>query len=273
MVMKKYLFNMVVSVLCICGTAQADDTLPPIDFKGIYDFSFASLPFGRMGIEADQSEKHYAITCDVISTGIIGAFVRHSSHTTVDGTGAHFSYPTIHYETNYKTKKKRKYVRMATKGGKIVEEELVPPDNRQVRPAVEDALKNSAADPLSFLLKMRQGLWDARKTGATAFSVNLYDGRRLTQVNFAVMGKKSIFYKDAKTDVIQVNASRKLVAGFTPSELEAFNPKEPTLRIFFTDDNRLVPLILEANVMMSKLSATLVKECRTGESCLLGNKE
>ncbi len=55
------------------------------------------------------------------------------------------------------------------------------------------ALKKDAADPLSFILRMRQALYEARKKRIkSTFSINVYDGRRLTQADFTIKGKKTI---------------------------------------------------------------------------------
>ena len=52
--------------------------MAPVNFKGIYEFTFAGLPFGRMGVEIEQSPGHYAITSDVMTTGVIKLFVQHT---------------------------------------------------------------------------------------------------------------------------------------------------------------------------------------------------
>lgn len=73
--------------------------------------------------------------------------------------------------------------------------------------------------------------------------------------------------------VITVDVRRKPLAGFTAKELADYDPHEPTLHMYFTDDARQIPIRVEATVFFGTLSATLAKECRTGESCLLGNKD
>ena len=66
------------------------------------------------------------------------------------------------------------------------------------------------------------------------------------------------------------NRGKTSPTGFTDSELAEYNKNEPPLTVYFSDDDRLMPLRLETSFWLGMLSATLAKECRTGESCLLG---
>jgi hypothetical protein len=270
--MRFTLFKALILFMLPAYAAWGAEALTPINFKGQYDFAFSGLRFGKMGIEADQTADRYAVTSDIMSTGLIGAFVRHTSHTTVTGSGANFTYPAMEYESNYQTKKKKKYVKML-RSNWLIEETLVPPDSRATRPAVEAELKKTAFDPLTMLLAMRKGVWDAMHGGAKNFTLNAYDGRRLTEANFTVRDKGTMDYKGEPVAVILVDVRRKQLAGFTEKEIADYNPKEPTLHMYVTDDERLIPLRLEATVWMGTLSATLTNQCGTAGSCLLGNKE
>jgi hypothetical protein len=269
-----------ITILCVSlwltlpSFVQAQESFTPaIEFKGQYIFAYDGIGFGKMGIEASQTARHYAITSDVASTGIINLFTTHTSHTTVEGIGKDFNYPAIVYETHYQTKKKPRYVKIVHAGGIITEETALPPDAPQKRPPVPAGLKKDATDPLSFLLTMRQALHEAQTAGHTCFQITLYDGRRLTGVDFTIIGKKPIRYQGKNITALEIDARRKQLAGFTQSETDSFDPKEATLRIYFSDDDRLVPILLQANVFFGTLSATLTKECGGAENCLLGNKE
>jgi hypothetical protein len=240
----------------------------PLEFKGIYSFGFPGLTFGHMGVEIDQDANGYAITADIQSSGIVNVFVRHVSHST-----AQASAKNIEYESNYQTRKKKRYVNLLWRDGALDEEKLVPPENRKTRPEVPPQLKNNAADPLSFILRMREALADALTAGRKNFSINVFDGRRLTKANFTLQNSpRSINHGGKKLAVITVTVRRELLAGFTASELADHDSNEPTLYVYFSNDKRLIPVRLEANAWFGKLSATLTKECRTGESCLLGLK-
>lgn len=253
--------------------AYGADALTPLNFKGIYEFSYAGMPLGKAGFEAEQSATGYDMTADVVTTGLVKLFTKHSSHTTVSAEGAAYSYPNITYESRYRTRKKARSAKLVYKKGVLAEEQALPPESRDRRPEVPAELKKNAHDLLTVNLKMRQGLWDAVKSAKPSFSLKAYDGRRLTQLDLTVEGKRTILYNGKKTPVIAMSARRKLLAGYTESERKDYDPKEPTLYIYYSDDARFIPLKLEVTFLFDKLSATLAKECRTGESCLFGIKE
>lgn len=268
MVMARPFFNILLYMVLLTAPslALAVEPLQPLHFKGIYEFGFNGVRIGRMGVEIAQSPTDYNMTADVTTSGVLKLFVQHSSHTTVEGTGAEFAYPNRNYESNYQTKKKKKHVKMVVRDGQV-EETLVPPDSK--RPAVSPELKNSALDPLSIILAIRQKL----AGGNQSFKLNVYDGRRLTAASFVVKGKRSIPYGNRPMEVTQVNVRRELVAGFTDSELAKHNSNEPAVQMYFPVGQWRMPVRLETRIAFGTVSATLIKECRTGESCLLGNRD
>lgn len=273
MVMALRFFNILFYLILLPYPTFAAEALTPVNFKALYEFDFGNIPIGRMGIEIEQTPVHYDIAADIMTTGIVKLFVKHSSHTTVDASGENFLYPSLDYESNYQTKKKKKYVHFIYKNGVETQETLVPPENRQTRPEVPADLKKNAADPLSFLLRMRQALWQAWRDGEKSFTINAYDGRRLYEADFTVKGKGTIGYNGRQMPVIAVDVKRKPLAGFTASEMAEFDHPEPVLHVYFSDDERMLPIRLEASAFLGTISATLAKECRTGESCLLGIKD
>ncbi len=255
------------------ATAAETNAIPalaPLNYKVIYAFSYAGVNFGKTGIEISQTPTQYDITCDVTSTGIVNAFVKHSSHTTVKATGEGGHYDALVYESNYQTKKKPKYVHMTVKNGEITEEQALPPDNRATRPEVSKEQKDKAVNPLSLIFAMRQGLHDAMVAKKDSFSLLLYDGRRLTQVNFAVIGNTSVPIDKVNTDVVQVDISRKLLEGWTQSELGDGKAKEPVVHAYFSRDARFIPILFEVPMWLGTIRASIAKVCTSDDSCLLG---
>jgi hypothetical protein len=267
MVMHHIIFNILFLIL-FSSPAMAEEGPPPLDFKGIYDFQFSGVPLARMGIEAEESAYGYSITSDITLEGIAKLFTSHSSHTTVEQTNGDRA-----YDSKYRTKKKKKAVRMVYKNGKMIEHKVEPPENPANRPAVHAALKNAAHDPLTLNLALRRSIWQALKSGKNDFSLTVFDGRRLTQIDASVAGRKKILIGEKEKPTIKLAVRRKLLEGYTKSELADYDPKEPTLWMYYSDDERLVPLKVEVGFLFGKITGTLSKECRTGESCLLGIKE
>jgi hypothetical protein len=93
----------------------------------------------------------------------------------------------------------------------------------------------------------------------------------LTEVDFAVIGDKTIPIGKSNVAVVQVDVSRKLLEGFTASEMESGKAKEPPVHVYFSHDERLLPLLFELPLWMGTARAVLAKECGKDESCLLGN--
>lgn len=256
--------------LCASNAAYASDKLEPLNFKGVYQFQYAGMPFGKVGIEIAQSPSTYNITVDVLTSGIVKMITAHSSHTVASGKGGK-GYPMRSYASDYQTKKKLRSVKITTKNG-IITEELSPPDNRATRPAVSVEAKKGAYDPLTLNIALRQAVWDAVQSGKNDFTLKLYDGRRLTQINGHIDSRTTVNHQNNNIPAIVVAVRRQLLEGFTQKELDKHNPKEPTLYVYYTDDERFIPVRLEVAFLFDTLSATLAGECGEGESCLLGNK-
>ncbi len=232
--------------------------MPAIDFKGRYMFSVAGIPFGTMDIAFTQDASQYNASSEIHTTGITRIFVQHDSTTAASGKGKNFLYTDVHYESDYQTRKKKKYVKIIRAHGVISEEVILPPDNRAVRPAVADALKNKSFDPLSYGLAIRSELTRALADKRTEFTLNYYDGRRLTEGTFVIVGQKIIKMGDKKTSTIFVTATRKTLAGFTQNELDDIKPNEAPLVMYFSDDDRHLPLRLEYPLIFGTASATLM---------------
>ncbi len=242
----------------------------PITEKLYYEAGFAGILFGKIGIEIDQQADKARITCDITSSGILALFLKHSSHTTLEASGSNFSYPNRTYTSNYHTRKKSRSVSLVYKSSKISTQDVQPPDDREKRPAVPEADINKAYDLMAFLLEMRKEILQSRKNGKTAFSINAYDGRRLTQADFNIEGEKAMEISGQKLNTLVVSARRKPLSGYTKGELEDIEPNEPSMTVYFSNDDRLTPLRMEIPFMMQKISATLIKQCGPEESCLLG---
>ena len=271
--MKSLFFNtIVILLLSLPYHARAADSLTPVNFKGIYEFRFAGLPLGRMGGEVEQAADHYSIATDVTLVGVVKMFVQHTSHTAAEGSGHDFTYPDIVYEARYQTRKKKHYVKLVYKNGGLHHEQQIPPDPPGKRPPVPAAMLKDSADPISIIIRARQALWEALHTGAKAFSINLYDGNRLTQIDFTIVGNDDVRYGNKMISTIKVALHRKQLAGFTKSELKEYDPREPTAYLYFSKDE-LIPVRAETRFLFSAVTAVLVKRCLPSESCLLGIKD
>lgn len=247
-------------VFLLCATpAKAEEALVPLTFKGQYIFALGFIPFGKLDINFTHSSTQYNATSDVHSTGIARMFVQHDSKTTSRGAGSDYVYGDTFYESHYQTRKKKRYVKWVRKDGKTSEEEVIPPDNRDIRPAVAEELKTNAFDPLAFGLALRSNVATALKEKQKSFTLNFYDGRRLTEATFTYVGYKIVKIHGKKYSTHEFTATRKPIAGFTKGDMEDFEEPDPLLHIFFSYDERLIPIRAEADVGFGVVSATLVQ--------------
>lgn len=270
---KKFIFFMMLTVYSApvrAADAPVLGALAPLNFQAVYSFGLGSMTFGKVGVDIAQKSTGYDMTTDIMSTGIVNMFVQHTSHSVVSAKGKHFPYALVNYETNYQTKKKKKHVTMTYKDGVVTQEEALPPDNRDTRPAVTKAMKDVSVDPLSFIIAMRQKVYEAYQGHKDGFTLYVYDGRRLTQVNFVIVGDTNVAFDKTKAEVVQVDVSRKQIEGFTASEIADARKKDPPLHVYFTRDERMIPILFEAPMWLGTARASLLKECAKGESCLFG---
>lgn len=268
--MRLLFINILTLLIFMALPAIAAENLTPINEKLYYEADWSGVNFGKIGIEIDQQADKADVICDIKSSGIMALFVKHSSHTTLTASGHNFVYPDRVYESRYYTRKKARHVKLTYKDNKIIEQIVEPPDNRDKRPAVPEDDINSAYDLMSFLLQMRSEIFAAVKAEKTEFSINSYDGRRLTQGDFKISGNKTIKVAGKKYETIVVVSRRKFLAGYTKSEQDDYDPKEPSMTTYFSNDGKLIPLRMEIPLLLQKISATLVKTCDKAGECLLG---
>lgn len=251
--------------------ASAENYPENFTTKAFYKVTYSGLVFAKIGVHFSQMPENYTATADIASAGLLKLFTKHSSHTTVKANGKNFTYGSIKYVSDYKTKNKKRHVDFTYVDGKFASENLVPPESATKRAPVALGLKNDSSDPLSGLIMARSKLRQALADGSSSFAVNIYDGRRLTKVDLTVAGKKVLKLYGAKQPVIIVNAKRTLVAGFSKDELEEHDANEPPLVMYFSDDATLFPIRLEYNMGIGILQMDLFARCNEKSSCLLGN--
>lgn len=239
----------------------------PLAFNGLYQFTYNAIPFGKLAVTIDHQSEHYKVMSDVTTTGLVKLIVPHQSHTQVEGTGANFIFSDVIYESRYQTRKKKKYVKMVYKDGLPVETKI-PPDNPLTRPPVSNEDKQDAADPLSFILRIRESIHDAYLHGQEHFQLKFYDGRRLTLIKVSMEGTKTIRYQGKKQQAIRVGLTRELIAGFTEKERGKYSKDEPVIYVHFSNDGRLIPLEFQTYLWFGSLRAKLIKECTDSGTCL-----
>lgn len=258
------LYNILLILLLLQAyPSAAADALIGLNFKGSYALSFSGIPFGQMNVAIEQEPSYFRMQTDISSTGMADIFARHSSHTTASGKGKNFRYTQRSYQTRSQTRKKKRDIAMEYRGGRYVMEKVTPPDNRATRKEVPGKLKNDAYDPLSIIIEIRRRIIELRRGGdhvsGVDFPIKLYDGRRLTQAHVEVHDTRRISIGSETVPALHVTVRREPVAGFTDKELKQYRADEPALNIYFSDDERFLPLKLSIPFTFGSVSATLVE--------------
>lgn len=226
--------------------AVADSSLDPWpQTQSEYLFRWNGMPFGALSLAMEADDSRYTLRCHIESRGLLRLFSRHESNSDVSGNVRRLSGGPRRYETFYKSRGKPRHVRLVyDEEGQITEEVVEPPENPEKRPPVARELSRGTLDPLSYALAVRAALRDARAKGAGSFSLRIYEGRRLMDTEYRITGSGAVEQHGRNQPTIELTARRTPIAGFTAKELARMK-NEPPLRLYFSDDDRLLLLRLE----------------------------
>lgn len=150
--------------------------------------------------------------------------------------------------------------------GKIIKEAVVPPDKAYKRPPVKNESKQSVVDPITAALVAREKIRASLASGEKQFSFNIYDGRRLSRLDFNIEGEESIKVLDKRRDVVRISFRRVALEGYTNNELKRMKGEEPDIVVYLGKDD-LLPLSAKAAAPLGKAVFKMVKECKTLEEC------
>lgn len=239
------------------AASQADE-LAPLNVKGQYDLSWTGIPFGALTIDATEKDGHYKMATEIHFKKLINLVVRHESRTTVEGSTEDFLKGPRVYESHYKTKNKPRYVKLDYDAqGHIASETVMPPDNPNKRPPVPEAQKDGSADPVTAIAQIRRLLAKSLAEDAKAFSLPVFDGRRLYEGNFTIEGLAEVKYDGKKQPLIKVVGTRKPVTGFTQKELRDMGTKDVPLDLYFTPLPELMLVKMHLPMAIGAFEATL----------------
>jgi hypothetical protein len=262
------------SLIASAPARAVDTVLLPLQFSGVYTFHWNAIPFGEMSVTVNQRENGYRIDAHIRSTGVLRLFAPHESYNTVEGGAGPFAETRRTYETHYTTKKKPRHVRLVYSPGGIITEELVePPEDRSERPVVSAEQKAGSLDPLTYILAVRQSVYDAVTKRQNGFALPVFDGRRLMNTTYRLTETKNIMgWKGGEIPAIGMLAKRDPIAGYTKKELGELATGEPDLNVYFSDDALLVPVKLRVDLWFGSLQADLTRRCEVSAPCTVGKE-
>lgn len=152
--------------------------------------------------------------------------------------------------------------------GNVIKESVVPPDNREKRPAVRKDRKKGAIDPHTMVLRAHQLIREGLKPGGKKeFALITYDGRKLSEMKFAIIGKTIWPAYDKEKQVYHIQMTRKALEGFTESELERIKSEDPVIDLYLEDNADMLPVGAVASAPIGSAFAVIGKECYSVKRC------
>jgi hypothetical protein len=103
--------------------------------------------------------------------------------------------------------------------------------------------------------------------GETSFKLNIYDGRRLADLQFKISPSSKMQINGKDEDVIKVTFVRRPLKGFTGNELKRMSGEEPIFTTYVSNDEKLLPLKMDADAILGKAVLVFEKECPSLKEC------
>ena len=244
----------------------AAETLDNVEATVRYEFSWGGIGFGKIALQADETDATYSARTLIKSKGLASIFVKHTSDTTMDGTKSGATYLPQNYDANFQTRNKKKHIKLIYDGAGNIKEEISEPADTD-RPKVSDKERSGAHDPLSLLFEIRRKLFDTLAASEKTFNVNMYDGRRLTKVQVDIVDLTTRSVAGEKKKMVHVIATRSALAGYTDKELERMKDGVNSMHIYFSDDAQLWPMLVEVDVYFATMRGEFTQACEKIEEC------
>jgi len=237
------------------------------NMRALYSFNWNGLSLGDMFIDAEEGNGQYRMRVDINASGIAAVLNSIQSRTTVIGKflmGESY-YPKT-YETIYISRKKTKYIRVEYGDNRTFKEQYNNPKRGPRKEDFPDELKSGAFDPLSAVFEIRRALYQALKEKKKTFKVSMYDGRRLADLYFVILGEA----RKSTIPAWELTAERYPIAGYSEDEQKEM-VGEPQMHIFFSRDELMLPLAMTVSAYLGTIEGKFVRECATVEACM-GNE-
>lgn len=261
--MKKLLTALIaLAISLIFGTASANNNLNTARWYKVYwsGIHVADLIAGANNNRLDTVIRSY---------GIVQKVSQYSSRTSTVFNIDNGQYVPLSFYTEFQQRSGARKIDIKYSGnGTIVEEAVTPPDNRAKRPAVAETLKKNAVDPLTAFMIARQEIKNNLAKGNNKFSLDIYDGRRLSRLDFDIYGRMQREIEDKKYNVVKVTFKRQPVAGYTKNELRRAKDEEPLFTLYISDDETFLPIKADAEAPLGTAVLLLEKECESVDSCV-----
>lgn len=254
----------VLLIFCASGfqPATAQPALPAaeavFDYQDTLYFTWAGLRLGQLTLHMQQQEDgHYFMTTEGKTGGIVSLFNSHHSYSRAEGIHKELRYIPALFRSEYVDDGEKKRVEIVYDTDGNPTRETIEPPREEIRPLVPEEAKQHTLDILSSFFQMRQELITALQQGKKAFSVTIYDGKRLLRVDATIMSTAQnvlIHATDTLVPSLKLRLQRVALAGYKEKELKNIAKRNPPIDLY-VEPERLVPFGLSLRVYGARLEA------------------
>lgn len=234
-----------------------------------YKFYWSGLYIGDVVFGAEEAEDGaYTLRFSVESGGLVRMITNFYGRAHSRGTRKDGEYQPEILRNRFNVKNEiRNMALYYDADGTITDRMYDPPIKRWKRPDVPPELRDNVPDPLSAGMIIHKRIAQALRNGDTTFTQRIYDGHRLADFHFEVLGNTVLDMKKRRYTGYKVRFSRTPIAGYKTSELEEAGTHDAKVDVIFTDDGRLIPIRITGTALMGTAVGHLNKVCHTFEAC------
>lgn len=255
-------YKNLICFLCIglpqLALAAGPAPLEPWNFTARYTVAWTGISIGRIYITATEDATGYHMTVDTKTHGVGALFSDEKRVAEVTGTRTDGHYLPTKFESRPQDKNKSDRTELTYDAqGKLTGRIREPDDDPNWRPPVPREQLGTATDPITAGFVVRKAL-PLSPTLGDKTSTHTYDGARLAQMTVHVENPRTtLTIMKQKMEALDVTVTRQPINGYTPKELKKFAAGDPVIHLYFTADNKRLPLRATVDAPIGQITATL----------------
>lgn len=224
-----------------------------------YRITWNGIKIGRVSLFFNETPENYRVLVDTKTSGILRMFHPLRSTTIGEGRKIEGRYVPEFYHANSDSDdgKGRRAKIYFDPDGNVDRREVTPLDDPSWRPIVPLSELVGASDPINAFFVMRQEISINIVQDIRTTRIHVYDGRRLAEISVRAINAGTKLIHKKITPMLNTVINRKPINGYTPKELKKFEAGDPILHLYFSRDNRFVPIAAEAYLRFGTIAATL----------------
>lgn len=242
-------------------TAYAEQkSLEPFVLNAKYNVSWNGITLGRIRVHATENATSYKISVDTKTKGMGVMFSSEKRIAIAEGKRSNNgSYSTTKYESSpMDGAEGRRTTLLYDEHGKLGSITRMPAEDPNWRPEVSKKESDQAVDSATAGLVLRRELYAELAKGKTDVSAKTYDGARLATMRIQALKQEArVQIMGNYVPAINTIVTRQPINGYTPKEIKKFNAGDPEIHLYFSSDEKFIPLLATVDTSFGKLSATL----------------